>query len=74
MQGNSPIPAKNSNYRQSAKKEPLRFGRLTSVSGSEFADQLEEVALTLLTEMRGANVSKLVLSLHILDGDSAVLD
>ena len=66
MQCNSPIPAKNSKSRQSAKKEPLRFDRLNfSVAGPEFADQLEEVALPLLTEMLGANVSKLVLCLHI---------
>ena len=55
--------------------EPLRYDRLKfSTSGPELASQLEEVALRLLTEMLGANVSKLVLCLHIFDGDSALLD
>ena len=75
MQCNSPNPAKNSKLRPSAKKEPVRFGRLNfSNSCPEFADQLEEVALPLLTEMLGANVSKLVFCRHIFDCDSALLD
>ena len=57
------------------KRKPLRFDRLTfSISDPEFADQLEEIALPLLAEMLGANVSKLVLCLHIFDGGSALLD
>ena len=75
MQCNSPIPAKNIKLRQSAKKEPLRFDRLNfSFSGPEFDDQLEEVALPLLAEILGANVSKLALCRHIFGGDSALLD
>ena len=70
-----PFPRKIASKDNQHKKEPLRFDRLNfSSPGPEFADQLEDVALPLLTEMLGANVSKLVLCLHIFDGGSALLD
>ena len=54
MQCNSPIPAKIAS-KTIRKKEPLRFDRLKfSISGPEFADQLEEVALPLIAQMLGA--------------------
>ena len=57
------------------KKISLRLDRLNfSISGPEFADQLEEVARPLRTEMLGANVNKLGLCHHVFDGGSALLD
>lgn len=54
---------------------PLRFDCLDlSISGPEFADQLEKVAPPLLADMVGANFSKLVPFLHDIDGDYSLLN
>ena len=70
-----PFPRKIASKDNHYKKEPLRLDRLNfSILGPEFDDQLEEVAMPLLTEMLGANISKLVPCFHIFDDDSALFD
>lgn len=43
-----------------------------SPSGPELTDQLEEVTVRMLLGVRHANVSKLVLCVHVVDGGSTL--
>ena len=51
-------------YRPSQKRKTLFDCVKLSISGPGSVDRLEEIALPLLDEMLGANVSKLVFCLH----------